>query len=173
MRFLNSLIDDVPLVPGAVPEVHDKGLDCLKNRDPPITTKQQLMGHFMTLNCNEALFAALLVDAGLQPSRAAKCAEAFAAKAAQFCQTPDTPQHHFHQQNDHPGMRDVPHMVPTPFLHCVLRTDPLEPGMVPDLTSRVIDRLRTDGNMGFAKKGITTACQLMGYFLVLEFFEVL
>jgi len=88
VNFLQGPIEDVPLVPGAVPELGNVGITRLKNRDPPITTSQQLMGHYMTLNRDKGLFAELLVDAGLHPMRAAKCAEAFAVKAAQFCQVP-------------------------------------------------------------------------------------
>ena len=48
------------------------------------------MGHFLTLNCDKDQFVHLLVDADITPANAKKCADAFAQKAAIFCQAPGT-----------------------------------------------------------------------------------
>jgi len=156
-----------------VPEVGQAGITHLKNRDPPITTKQQLMGHFMTLNCDKERFAELLVAAGLQPHRAVKCAEAFAAKAAEFCQQPGHEFVDLFGAHTKKGAGEVT-LAQLTFSTNMLRTDPLKPGMVPGIGEAGIDKLRTGGYKGSA---ITTACQLMGYFIRLgrdqdEFFKL-
>ena len=158
--IVNEPIDDAPLVGGDVPFSREEGLR-LSKLNPPVKTKQHLLGEFMKLSCNKKLFAQLLISARLERSRANMCAEAFAMKAAEFCQPPGAAAP---PPVTAKGAFDS--MTQANFLNNLVRTDPLADGMVPGIAGKGKDT----GGITKLENGplkIKTACQLMGYFIAL------
>jgi len=153
-RFLVGVFDDTVLKPEDIPGLAEANLSKLKLHGD-VTTKIQLLGEFFKQNANSDDFAKWLTnDIGIQDQWSQKVARAFARRTegevmskATEC-TPVT---------NLASMASA--VVSKTFMQEPLRTDKLQPKMVPGIGPKSVEYL--------IKEGVDSVCVLMGHYLAM------